>query len=78
MQGGGGGNFGIFTSFTVKPVPVPASVIVITVQWPASSYAAAIQWYQRKMPGLDINLSSDLFLGYGSAQVRRAQVLRWI
>ena len=68
-QGGGGGNFGIFTSFTVRPVSVPATVTVVTVQWPASAYAAAIQWYQGKMPTLDVLFSSDLFLGYGSAQV---------
>ena len=68
--GGGGGNFGIFISFTVRPVPVPATVTVVTVQWPASAYAAAIKWYQRKVPALDVNFSSDLFVGDGSAQVQ--------
>ena len=68
-QGGGGGNFGIFTSFVIKPIAVQGTVTVVTVQWPAIAYEAAMTWYLSTMPSLDPNFSSDLFLGYGSAQV---------
>lgn len=68
LQGGGGGNFGIVTSFTVKPITLPKVVTVVNVQWPASTYEAAMRWYMQKLPGLDPNFSSDLFCGYRSAQ----------
>lgn len=73
LQGGGGGNFGIVTSFTVRPIKLPQVVTLVTAQWPGSAYEAAMRWYMQKMPGLDPDFSSDLFVGYDSAQASTAE-----
>lgn len=68
-KGGGGGNFGIVTSFTVRPIKLAPVVTLVSGRWPGSTYEAALRWYLQKMPGLDPNYSSDLFLGFDSTQM---------
>jgi FAD/FMN-containing dehydrogenase len=46
LRGGGGGNFGVVTSFTFRVHPV-ATLSLFTLRWPWSSAAAVIDAWQR-------------------------------
>lgn len=45
-QGSGGGNLGIVTSFTVRPVAAPDVVTVVSYAWPLSALPRALHWFQ--------------------------------
>ena len=46
LRGGGGGNFGVVTSFTFRVHPVPRTVAGFTVSWPWSEAADALAAWQ--------------------------------
>jgi FAD/FMN-containing dehydrogenase len=50
LRGGGGGNFGVVTSFTFRVHPVPRTVAGFTVSWPWSQAAAALAAWQAWNP----------------------------
>ena len=50
LRGGGGGNFGVVTSFTFRVHAVPPTVAGFTVSWPWSQAAAALAAWQAWNP----------------------------
>ena len=50
LRGGGGGNFGVVTSFTLRVHPVPRTVACFTVSWPWSQAAQALAAWQAWNP----------------------------
>ena len=50
LRGGGGGNFGVVTSFTFRVHPVPRKVAGFTVTWPWSQAAEALTAWQAWAP----------------------------
>ncbi|WP_276861800.1 FAD-binding oxidoreductase [Mycobacterium pseudokansasii] len=52
---GGGGNFGVATSFTFRLHPVP-TVICGPTAWPASATADILSWYRDFLPAQDEDL----------------------
>jgi FAD/FMN-containing dehydrogenase len=60
-QGGGGGNFGVVTSFTFKTVPAP-SPCLFSMRWPWSQAATVIAAWQAWAPHAPDQLWSNLHL----------------
>ena len=59
-RGGGGGNFGVATSYTLQLHPMPASVVVWQVSWPFDKLHDAFDAWQGWAPGADRRLGSTL------------------
>jgi len=60
-QGGGGGNFGVVTSFTFRTVPAPEPVL-FSLSWPWSQAARVVAAWQSWAPGAPDALWSNLHL----------------
>lgn len=60
LRGGGGGNFGIVTAFTLQLVPV-SQVVIYALQWSAEQFPAVMDYWQHWAPTLsDTNLTCQL------------------
>jgi FAD/FMN-containing dehydrogenase len=71
LRGGGGGNFGVVTSFTFRAHPIPSTVAWFIVEWPFSSGSAALAAWQDWAPHARNQLTSIFHLnGGGSNPVR--------
>ena len=60
-QGGGGGNFGVVTSFTFRTVPAPEPVL-FSLSWPWSQAARVVAAWQSWAPHAPDALWSNLHL----------------
>ncbi len=70
LRGGGGGNFGVVTSFTFRVHPVPRTVAWFFVRWPVSQAANALAAWQSWAPHARNQLTSIFHLnGGGSTSV---------
>ena len=71
-QGGGGGNFGIATSFTLRTHPL-SQVVLFFLRWPWSAAASVVAGWQSWAPFQPDALWSNLHLGapagFGTPQV---------
>ncbi len=74
-RGGGGGNFGVVTSFDFRVRPIPGAITLFTLEWPwgaaASVLDAWIRWITSAPPELWANcqLYSSGVAGSGSVKV---------
>ena len=66
LRGGGGGNFGIVTTFTFRVHPM-GDVVICTVTWPWDDAAAVLDAWQRWAPFADDRLSVALAIAHPSA-----------
>ena len=62
LRGGGGGNFGVVTSFTFLLTPI-AEVTTVTISWPWDDAAAILAAWQDTAPGVDDRLTLGLTIG---------------
>ena len=60
IRGGGGGNFGIITSYTFKIRPAPSRVGIFQVIWPWEQLDEVIDAWQRWAPSVDTRLGTIL------------------
>jgi FAD/FMN-containing dehydrogenase len=65
LRGGGGGNFGVVTSFTFSTEPAPA-LTVFSLHFPAGSSGDVLGGWQRWIPAAQPELWSDLVISGGS------------
>ena len=49
-RGGGGGNFGIATSFGFQAHPIPAAITLFTLEWPWGAAASVLDAWLRWIP----------------------------
>lgn len=59
LRGGGGGNFGIATSFTFEVIPVQ-EVAFALITWPLSQFSEVVSAWQRFAPFTDERLTATL------------------
>jgi FAD/FMN-containing dehydrogenase len=59
-RGGGGGNFGVATSYTLRLHPLPDEVVIWQVSWPFEQLRTAFDAWQGWAPGADERLGSTL------------------
>ncbi|WP_224245774.1 FAD-binding oxidoreductase [Hyalangium gracile] len=60
LRGGGGGNFGIVTAFTLQLVRIP-KLAIYALSWPASRFPSVMSYWQHHAPTLrDRRLTSQL------------------
>lgn len=57
-RGGGGGNFGVATSYTVQLHPIPPRVIIWQINWPFEALHNAFEAWQSWAPTADERLGS--------------------
>lgn len=60
MRGGGGGNFGIATSYTFKIHPAPEKVGIYRIIWPWEQIEEVVDAWQKWSPYVDTRLGSIL------------------
>jgi len=60
IRGGGGGNFGIITSYTFKVRPAPFQVGIFQIIWPWEQLDRVIDVWQRWSPSVDERLGTIL------------------
>jgi len=60
IRGGGGGNFGIITSYTFKILPAPAKIGIFKIIWPWEQMDKVIDVWQRWSPSVDERLGTIL------------------
>ena len=60
IRGGGGGNFGIITSYTFKIRPAPFQVGIFEIIWPWEQLDEVIDIWQRWSPSVDERLGTIL------------------
>jgi FAD/FMN-containing dehydrogenase len=65
LRGGGGGNFGVVTSFTFRVHPVPRTVAWFIVEWPMSLGSDALGAWQAWAPHAGTELTSIFHLNGG-------------
>ncbi|HEU5106983.1 MAG TPA: BBE domain-containing protein, partial [Micromonosporaceae bacterium] len=65
LRGGGGGNFGIVTSFTFATEPAPG-LTVFALRFPAAAVVEVLDAWQRWVPGTPDELWSNCVLSAGS------------
>jgi FAD/FMN-containing dehydrogenase len=65
LRGGGGGNFGVVTSFKFRVHPVPTTVAAFFVSWPWSRAADALSAWQGWAPHARSELTSIFHLSAG-------------
>jgi FAD/FMN-containing dehydrogenase len=70
LRGGGGGNFGIVTSFTFATEPAP-DLTVFSLRFPASAVVEVLDAWQRWVPVTPDELWSNCVLSTGSPPVCR-------
>ncbi|MFF0146078.1 FAD/FMN-containing dehydrogenase [Amycolatopsis sulphurea] len=68
LRGGGGGNFGIVTSFTFRTVPAPG-LTTFDVQFPPAAAATLFAAWQDWQPRMPDELWADLGLGASAANL---------
>ncbi|MFI5562847.1 FAD-dependent oxidoreductase [Amycolatopsis japonica] len=66
LRGGGGGNFGIVTSFTFRTDPAPSAVSVFSLKFPAGSADDVLAEWQRWLPEAPPELWANVVLSGGS------------
>jgi len=62
LRGGGGGNFGIATTFTFRVHPI-GDVVVFSISWPWDDAALVLDAWQRWAPFIDNRLTAGLTIG---------------
>ncbi|WP_434088532.1 FAD-binding oxidoreductase [Amycolatopsis japonica] len=67
LHGGGGGNFGIVTSFTFRTDPAPSAVSVFSLRFPAGSANDVLAEWQRWLPEAPPELWANVVLSGGSS-----------
>ncbi|WP_410604479.1 FAD-binding oxidoreductase [Amycolatopsis sp. lyj-90] len=66
LRGGGGGNFGVVTSFTFRTDPSPSVVSVFSLHFPAGSANEVLAEWQRWLPEAPPELWANVVLSGGS------------
>ncbi|MEV6909888.1 FAD-binding oxidoreductase [Amycolatopsis sp. NPDC051071] len=66
LRGGGGGNFGVVTSFTFRTDPSPSVVSVFSLHFPAGSANEVLAEWQRWLPDAPPELWANVVLSGGS------------
>ncbi|MBE1581630.1 FAD-binding oxidoreductase [Amycolatopsis roodepoortensis] len=66
LRGGGGGNFGVVTSFTFRTDPAPSAVSVFSLRFPAGSANDVVAEWQRWLPEAPPELWANVVLSGGS------------
>lgn len=60
IRGGGGGNFGIITSYTLRVRPAPPTVGIFEIVWPWEQVEEVIDAWQQWAPSVDVRLGTIL------------------
>lgn len=60
IRGGGGGNFGIITSYTFRVRPAPPTVGIFEIIWPWEQLDEVIDAWQKWAPSVDVRLGTIL------------------
>ena len=73
MRGGGGGNFGVATSYTFKVHPAPNRVGIYQIIWPWEQLEEVIDAWQKWSPYVDTRLGSILEVSSKTIGLLRSQ-----